>query len=224
MSSPRTPRISSRMQLNIIGVALLALLALSAWQITRCFTGWAIIPLSLIGYAAFRIVFELTLNRENVPTLATGFAVRAKMTKILKQEAENHAQKPYRIIDLGSGRGELSRHIARAIPHAQVLGIESARIPYWQSVVAQRWLGPRNLSYQCLDFWPFDCSETDAVVFYLSGNTAQRVGEKLHRELKSGSTVISHTFPLLGDWTPVEVLNFRSPFKETLYVYLKTAP
>ena len=213
-------------QLNIIGIVLLIVLGVSAWHLVRPLTWASVLPLVLIGYAAFRIVFELTINRKNVPTLATGFAGRGKMTEILKQEAALHRVKgtgrPYRIIDLGSGRGELTRHIARAIPEAQVIGIEQARIPFWQSALAQRWFGPANLSYQRLDFFPYDCSDVDAVVFYLSGNFAQRVGEKLHQELKQGSLVISHTFALLGAWTtPAEVLQFRSPFKETIYVYRK---
>ena len=208
-------------QLDILSVALLVLLGVSAWHVARPLTGASVVPLALIGYVMLRIVFELTLNRKNVPTLATGFAGRGKMTEILRQEVAQHQGAPYTIIDLGSGRGELTRHIARALPQAQVIGIEQARIPFWQSRMMQRWFGPANLSYQGVDFFPFDCSKVDAVVFYLSGVFAQRVGEKLHRELKAGSLVISHTFPLLGAWTPTEVLHFRSPFKETIYVYRK---
>jgi SAM-dependent methyltransferase len=142
------------------------------------------------------------------------------MAEILATAAEG--KKPFKILDLGSGRGELTRHIAKKIPAAEVLGIELARFPCWQSHVVQRLFGPSNLSYRCLDFWRMDCSEIDAIVFFLTPNFAQRVGEKLAAELKPGSIVISHTFPLLGRWTPAEVIEFRTPFKETLYVYLKS--
>jgi SAM-dependent methyltransferase len=169
------------------------------------------------------VVYELTLNRKNVPTLATSYVGRGKIAEILKQEAAKRGGKPYTIIDLGSGRGELTRRIACAIPEAQVIGIEMARIPYLQSAFVQRWLGPKNLSYQCLDFWPYDCADVDAVVFYLSGTFARRVGEKLYKEMKPGSVVISHTFPLIGEWTLVEEVHFRSPFKEQIFVYRKTA-
>ena len=207
-------------QLNLISIVLLIILGISAWHVARPLTWASLIPLGLMGYVAFRIVFELTINRKNVPTLATGYAGRGKMTEILKREADQR-QGIYTIIDLGSGRGELTRHIACSIPTAKVIGIEQARIPFWQSVFMQRCFGPANLSYQKLDFFPYDCSQVDAVVFYLSGNFAQRVGEKLHKELKTGSLIISHTFPLLGAWEPTEVLHFRSPFKETIYVYRK---
>ncbi|MDR3424433.1 MAG: class I SAM-dependent methyltransferase [Alphaproteobacteria bacterium] len=212
---------SGHVQLDIIGVGLLVILGLSAWHIARGFTWYSVLPLIFIFYAAFRIVFELTINRANVPTLATGFAGRGKIADILKREASLRMDRGYTVIDLGSGRGELTRHIAKTIPTARVIGIELARIPYLQSSWMQRWLGPKNLSYQRCDFWPYDCSEIDAVVFYLSRPFAERAGEKLYRELKPGGTVISHTFPLLAPWEPVEVVQFRTPFKEVIYVYRK---
>jgi SAM-dependent methyltransferase len=212
---------SGPVQLNIIGVLLLVLLVASAWNVLRPPTLGSIIPLLCIGYAAFCIIFELTFNRANVPTLATGFIGRRKITKILRDEAARHPGKTYTIIDLGSGRGELTRRIAKGIPNATVIGLERTRFPCWQASLVQRWLGPKNLSYRCCDFWPYDCASVDAVVFYLTPTMAQRVGEKLYRELKPGSVVISHTFPLLGAWMPVDIVRYRSPFKETLYIYKK---
>ncbi|MFA4993700.1 MAG: class I SAM-dependent methyltransferase [Bdellovibrionales bacterium] len=214
-------QISNQMKLNIIGVLLLALLGVSAWAASQHLSGYSLFPLLCIGYAAFRVIFELTYNRANVPTLATGFVGRRKIAAVLQREVSMRGKSPFTIIDLGSGRGELTRYIANSIPVAQVTGIEIARIPCMQAAFVQRWLGPKNLSYQCCDFWPFDCSKIDAVVFYLTPTYAQRVGEKLHREMKSGSIVISHTFPLLGAWIPDKVLTFRSPFKEVVYVYRK---
>jgi len=211
---------SGQAQLNIIGLLLILVLGFSAWQAAQPLNLWSVLPLGLIGYAAFRVVWELTFNRKNVPTLATSHAGRGKMTDMLKREAGQFGD-GYTVIDLGSGRGELTRHIARAIPSARVIGIEMSRIPFWQSVWLQRWFGPSNLSYQCLDFWPYDCSKINAVVFYLSMPVAQRVGAKLFQELRPGSLVISHTFPLLDNWVPVETITFRTPFKETIYVYRK---
>ena len=215
------PFLSGKIQLNIIGFILCVILGFSLWKMLHPFTWLSIIPLLFVAYGLFRVIFELTWNRNNVPTLATSHAGRAKMTELLKIAAAPRAG--YSIIDLGSGRGELTRHIAKAIPTARVIGIEMARIPFLQSRFVQRWLGPSNLSYECLDFWPYDCSQIDAVVFYLSGTFARKVGEKLHRELKPGSLVISHTFALEGAWgEPAEILHFRTPFKEVIYVYRKS--
>ncbi|MDD3371317.1 MAG: class I SAM-dependent methyltransferase [Alphaproteobacteria bacterium] len=212
---------SAQSQLNILGGVTLALAAFAAWSLLQPLTWTSAVPLVFVGYAFLRIAYELTLNRENVPTLATTFAGRRKIANFLREDASARGKDPYRVIDLGSGRGELTRVIAKRIPQAKVVGIEFARIPCAQAALVQRWLGPKNLSYECRDFWPFDCSDIDAAVFYLNPSMARRVGEKLHRELKPGSVVISHTFPLGDEWTPLKIMDYRSPFKERAYIYRK---
>jgi len=211
--------LSGKRQLDIRGVFLLAFLGCIAWPLIHPLTYSSMLPLLLMGYAWCRIAFELTLNRANVPTIATGFIGRRKVAALLCREAKE--KQDYTIIDLGSGRGELTRFIAKSISHANVIGIEIARFPHLQSKLIQRYLGPANLSYECLDFWAFDCSKIDAVVFYLSASFAPCIGEKLYRELKPGSMVISHTFPLRGAWVPSEIIHYRTPFKELIYVYRK---
>lgn len=210
---------SNKMQLTLLSVAVLAWLGFIAWVVAWPLT-WLSIPLWLcLGYAVFRIIFELTLNRANVPTLATCFVARQKIAKILENEAARGDKKTYAVIDLGSGRGELARCVAKRIPKASVTGVELALFPYLQASFVQRWFGPNNLSYERGDFWSFDCTKADAVILYLGPLSVQRMGEKLHKELKQGSMVLSNTYPLLGKWSPIDVLNFYSPFKETFYVY-----
>ncbi len=206
-------------QLNIIGILLTILLGFCAWEIAHPLTWASLVPLALIGYAEFWIVFELTINRGKVPSLATGFIGRRKIAAILQEDRPRKTS--YHIIDLGSGRGELTRMIARALPDAHVTGIEMARGPFRQSVFLQKLFGPRNLAYQCLDFLTFDCSSTDAIVFFLTPILAQKAGEKLVKELKPGSLIVSHTFPLLGMWKPIEIIDYRTPFKEKIFVYRK---
>jgi SAM-dependent methyltransferase len=212
---------SGKGQLNLIGIGLLVLLALSAWDVTHPLSIYSLLPLILIGYAAFRIIFELTYNRANVPTLATSYAGRGKIAQIIKDAAEARPDKAFNVIDLGSGRGELAQRIARAIPKGQVLGIELNRIPYLQACFMQRLLRVRNLAFKQIDFWGYDCSNADGVVMFLNQRLATKAGEKLHKELKPGSIIISHTFPLLGTWTPTDTVEFRTPFKEVIYVYRK---
>ncbi|MFA5040951.1 MAG: class I SAM-dependent methyltransferase [Bdellovibrionales bacterium] len=210
---------STRFQLDLIGILLVAMLAWFAWSAAHPLTWYSLFPLLCFGYAGYRIVFELTFNRKNVPSLATGYKGRRKIAEILRRDADQRGKEVYTVVDLGSGRGELARRIAKNIPNAKVIGIELARIPFLQASFIQKWLGPKNVSYLCCDFWPYDCSNVDAVVFYLTPRLAEQVGEKLRRELKPRSIIISHTFPLSGSWSPVEVLTYRSPFKETIYVY-----
>ncbi len=214
--------LSKQTKLDILGFFFVLLLAAGGWQVAHPFTWFALFPLSFIGYGIFRIIFELTWNRKQVPTLATGFVGRAKMIEILKAAAALHTGKrPFTIMDFGSGRGELTRAIARALPHADVRGVELAPIPFWQSVWMQRLFGPPNLSYRRADFFTIPCADLDAAVFYLSGTFALRVGEKLFQEMKPGGLVASHTFPLQDFWGAGERHPFRSPFQEEIYVYRK---
>jgi hypothetical protein len=214
---------SGKWQLNAIGITLLALLGASAWGIAAQTTPGPgkIIALVFVAYAAFRVVFELTFNRANVPTLATSYKARKKIAEFLQADAALRTAIPYSVIDLGSGRGELTRRIARKIPRAHVLGIETARIPFWQAKLLQRLVGPANVGYKSFDFWLYDCTTASAVTLFLNQRLAQKVGEKLGKELAPGSIVISYTFPLLGAWTPIETVSLRTPFRETIYIYRK---
>lgn len=207
------------MQLALIYTLLLAWLAFIAWVVAWPLTWISPLVLICLGYIAYRIIYELTLNRLIIPTMATCFVGRQKTAKILQDNAALSLNKTYNIVDLGSGRGELARCIAKKIPTATVTGVEMARFPFIESCLIQRLLGPKNLSYERCDFWDFDCSTTNAVVLYLGPITAQKIGEKLHRELPEESIVISHTYPLLGNWTPTEILSYHAPFKETIFVY-----
>ena len=83
----------------------------------------------------------------------------------LRQDAVScPAAKPYTVLDLGSGSGQMTWQIARALPNAHVTGVELAYVPWLRSVLRQRLFGPANLDYKRVDFWLYDCSAADAVV------------------------------------------------------------
>lgn len=163
--------------------------------------------------------YEYAFNKTGVPTLATLPRMRRKMITRLKQDAVSHAGQLYTIIDLGSGNGQLSRAIARAIPTAQVIGIEISYLPWLRATLTQKLFGPANLTYQRRDFWNYDCSKINAVVLYLVGKKMARIGAKLHRELKPGALIISNRYALRDGWQPQETITFRTFFKNTLYIY-----
>jgi hypothetical protein len=208
-------------QLNALGLALLGLLALTGWWLkAQPFSIRTALPMAMVGYAAWRIFFELTINRANIPTLATSWTARKKIAVLIAEDAKD--QKEYIVLDLGSGRGELTRRIACQVPHAHIIGIETAPVPYMQSQLVRALLGPANLSYQKVDFWTYDCTTANTVVLYLNLRLAKKAGEKLAQELKLGMQIISYNFPLQDEWVPAEIIEFRTPFKETIYVYRKS--
>jgi len=169
------------------------------------------------------LTYEYYERKTGVPTFPTMPPVRRRIATLLQAEQARTGQTPFRVLDLGSGSGQLGFRIARTIPAAEVTGIELSFVPWLRSVVRQRLWGVKNLTYLRQDFWPYDISQFDAVVTYLPGTIMERVGEKLHHELKPGTMVIANVFALRAGWEPVEALDIRFYlfFKTKLYVYRK---
>ncbi len=157
----------------------------------------------------FLIVWtEYSAFRTKVPTVASFPSTRKLMVEELRQDAAGHkGPGPYRVIDLGSGNGQLSQKIARALPDATVLGLEISPVPYFISWARQKLFGPANLAYKRVNFWPYDCSGCDAVTVFLTPAVIGRASDKLRRELKPGAIVLVNEECLRGDWTPVKTLN-----------------
>jgi hypothetical protein len=209
-------------QLNLIGLALLLILAVSArWLMSQPDSVATVVPLIMIVYAALKIIYELTFNRANVPTLATTRAARRRIADIIAADAKQRDAQKYIVVDLGAGRGELARRIARSSAAIQVYAIEKAWLPHAQSKLIGRLFGPPNVVYRDVDFWPFDCGAAQAVVLYLNPGMARKAGEKLAREMVKDGLIVSYNFPLLGAWQPAETIEFKAPFKETIYIYRK---
>lgn len=168
------------------------------------------VTLYLLSYNAYMLIFN-----KGVPNIRTAPAVRAKIIEILKQDmAARPDQRPYTIIDLGSGNGLFTREIAKAIPEAQVLGLEFSRQSIFWSQMMKRRYGLKNLDYRRTDFFAYDVGEASAVVLYLSIYEMGRVGVKLSKELKPGTLVTSNKFQLGDGWVPQEVVNI-----DTIYLH-----
>lgn len=160
--------------------------------------------------------------RYGAPTYPTNIAVRQHIITLLAQEQQRRSGGALHILDLGSGSGQLTWHIARALPAAQVTGIEISPIPWLRSVLRQKFFGPKNLQYLRCDFWSYDCRRHDAVITYLLGPLMPRVSQKLWDELPAGALVISNRFPLQSPpWTPPESVDVPFLFKSTLHLYRK---
>ena len=176
----------------------------------------------LIFLVVFFILFgfyEYYERKTGVPVFPTMPAVRKKIISLLQEDCAARPSLPSVIYDLGSGSGQLTWRIARALPQSRVVGIELSYIPWLRSVLRQRLFGPKNLSYKRLDFWPCDISDASAIVTYLPGKIMERVGEKLRKELKTGTLVIANGFALRAGWEPQETFVVRVPFKMKVFVY-----
>lgn len=201
-------------------LCLLAVLFLTAmaWPLLQSSNevDWLLAAILLAG--ALRFVFEVTFNRHNVPTMASGYFAQQAVVAELQAHATGKAS--YMVVDFGSGHGSLAKRIARSLPQANVLGIESARWPYLYSKFMQRLTGPNNLSFQQANFMQYDCRALDATVMFLDNRTTRLVGEKLRAELPSGALVICNHFKLSDDWQLVKTITPPYSFGAPLYVYM----
>jgi 2-polyprenyl-3-methyl-5-hydroxy-6-metoxy-1,4-benzoquinol methylase len=121
-----------------------------------------------------------------------------------------------RVIDIGSGLGDMSMYIAKQRPYCQSEGIEIAPLPFFisklrafsKSSTAQFKLG----NYNDLNFGNYD------IVFaYLSPVAMLPLWQKAQHEMKSGSLLISLEFEI-NDASPTFILTPQDQ-SPTLYVW-----
>lgn len=164
--------------------------------------------LFVLSWQAYILIF----NR-GIPNIRTAPALRRVMIEKLKEAGAR------RIYDLGAGGGDLSRAIATAMPEAKVSGLEISA----GAVRRARGRGKHlpNLDYVQGDFMKADLSGADAVVMFLIDTMMPPLREKLRKELKPGTVVISNKFPLGGDWTAAEEIAVRTWYinQKMLYLY-----
>jgi SAM-dependent methyltransferase len=114
------------------------------------------------------------------------------------------------VYDLGSSDGRIPIAAARDFG-ARGVGIELDPDLVAESVRNARRAGvdgrTRFLKENIFDA---DLSEASVVVVYLSPELNLRLRPKLLAELKPGSRIVSHDFPI-GDWKPERVVNFKGP-------------
>lgn len=120
------------------------------------------------------------------------------------------------LIDLGAGDGRIILTAARHY-QARAIGVEIDPLRYYlcRLRIALSGLSGR-VSMRWANFFEMDLGEADVVTFFLSQGAADRLAEKLRKELKPGARVVSHQRPLTG-WTPYQV----DPVHD-LYVYRVT--
>lgn len=166
------------------------------------------ILLFVLGWQAYILIF----NR-GIPNIRTAPALRRVMIEQLKKSGSK------RIYDLGSGGGDLSRAIAAALPKAKVTGLEISAGAVRRAQGRSKHLP--NLEYIQGDFMQADLSKADALVMFLIDTMMPPLREKLRRELKPGTLIISNKFPLGGDWVPVETMAVGTWYlnQKMLYLY-----
>lgn len=163
------------------------------------------------------------LFNQGIPNIKTSKAIRNRIIEELKTEIKNSNKPDFTIIDLGSGNGTFTRHIAKAIPNANVIGIEINKIAYWLSCLIAKFQKINNLTYSNADLYKTNIGQADAIVMFLLGTFMKDIREKLERDLKAGTFVFSNKFKINGDWEPLKTIDVKTlaPNQKTFYKYKK---
>ena len=111
------------------------------------------------------------------------------------------------LIDLGSGDGRIVRTAAKVFG-ARGFGVEiKENLVREANAAAQReGIGDRAKFYQ-QDLFETDLSRATVVTLYLLPDTVVLLKDKFLAELKPGTRVVSHDYPLTG-WEPVDTREF----------------
>lgn len=180
---------------------------------------WYIMAAFLVVFVPVWFSYEYYQLKTGVPVFPTMAPMRRKIIEVLEKEIAASPGKNWAVLDLGSGSGQLTWHMARKLPQTKIVGIELSYVPWLRSIVRQRLFGPKNLSYIRANFMTHDVAQYDCIVTYLVGAIMEPVSAKLRKELRPGTLVLAATFPLKGDWTPLETYEVRVPMKVKLSAY-----
>lgn len=119
------------------------------------------------------------------------------------------------VVDLGSGDGRLVFAAAEA-GAKQAIGYEinAALVRRCRNETERRGLTGRVTFKQC-SFWDIDLHDADVILMYQIPYAMKRIGDKLRRELRPGSRIVSNAFTF-PDWPPLHQ-------EGNLYVYERPA-
>lgn len=181
-----------------IAAGLSRVFKLASWWLAIQF----IFPIAAIGVqalklppTAFLIAFVILLGlywstfRTQVPFYPSSPATWKAVTELLPTD------RPLQFIDIGSGLGGLSLHLARARPDCKFLGIELAPLP-WLVSVLRVYVSRSPAQFIRGDYTNLDFSQYDVVFAYLSPVAMTPLWEKAKAEMRPNSLLLSYEFPI----------------------------
>lgn len=154
---------------------------------------FALLKISVFSSFLYLLARPMVNGAIYMPTLSAALRKMIDMANIQKGE---------RVADIGSGDGRVVMAFAKK--GAEVHGYEINPLLVWESRYLIKKAGfSKNAFVHRKSFWKVDFSSFDVVTVYGIPYIMKRLGEKLRRELKSGTKVISNIYEF-PDWKYVE--------------------
>jgi SAM-dependent methyltransferase len=179
--------------------------------------------LSLLLAASSVLAADLQPTKNAGPFIPSPEAAVAAMLQYAKVGPNDF------IIDLGSGDGRIVRTAAKLFG-ARGFGVEIKEdLVRSSNEAAQKEGLADRVKFIKLDLFKTDISQATVLTMYLLPDTVNLLREKLLRELKPGTRIVSHDYPLTG-WIPEDMKQFDLPEKvdisgvQTTIVWLYLVP
>lgn len=119
------------------------------------------------------------------------------------------------IYELGCGRARFLKTIEGLYPKTKLIGVENLFSVYLSSKLRLEFQGS-HIKLLNKDFFKLNLSDADIIYCYLNNTTMIKLGEKIIKECKPGTQVISQTFTL-PQLTPNKVENINN---KKVYFYI----
>ena len=177
---------------------------------------WVIILLTVMGILIVcKLLFAFSLVSVFPITQGAMFHPSARVT--VKTFLDHVPMKAGELlIDIGCGDGRVLRAAKRRYG-VRALGFEVNPLAY--AMARLRTIGMEGIEVRLRNFWNVDIGDADVVFCYLFPDVMGRLAQKLVRELRPGTRVISCNFPLPG-WRHSELLYPESSLHaDPIYLY-----
>lgn len=155
---------------------------MSQWQVPS--------EIYLTGFV-FSLGLFWTTFRSQVPFFPSRPIVWQQLAKLIPQDSA------IRLIDIGSGLGDVAMHIAKIRADSLIEGVEVAPLPWLISYVRGK-LRRSTAVFKMGDYRALDFANYDVVFAYLSPAAMPALWQKASQEMKTGSLLISLEFEVPG--------------------------
>ena len=110
-----------------------------------------------------------------------------------------------RCVELGCGNGRISRDLAKTTDAKEIVGVELSLLQWLIAKLQSRMDGSfTKTSFVLGNAFKHDVSDYDAVYMFLMPETYAKIQNKLEKELKPGSQVVTYVWPIPG-WMPTKI-------------------
>jgi hypothetical protein len=143
-------------------------------------------PVYLIGFL-FSLSLYWTTFRTQVPFYPSRPVVWRHVSEIIPQN------KPIRMVDIGSGLGDITMYLAKQRIESDFIGVEIAPLPWIVSLLRAK-LWRSTAKFLLGDYNTLNFAEFDVVFAYLSPAAMPGLWQKAKNEMRAGSMLISYEF------------------------------